>query len=85
MNNINQNAFIMHFPGIYRCFMADTLQMYLDGDFSAGKLRSRYFKNKLETNNTENKPWYFGIEGKWWWGMNEEQFLERVKDDNFSI
>jgi len=50
----------------------DALQLYLDGGFSAGRLRIRHFKNKLKTNSINNKPWYHGLEGEWWWGMNEE-------------
>jgi len=85
MNNINQDGFIMHFPGSYRGYMMDVLQMYLNGDFSAGKLRYIHFKNKLQLNINNNKPWYFEIEDNWWHGMNEEQFLDKVSNDKFRI
>jgi hypothetical protein len=32
----------------------------------------------IDTNILNNKPWYFGLEDNWWWGLNEEQFLDRL-------
>jgi len=42
-------------------------------------MEESYWEYYTKNNKTNNKPWYFGLEGNWWWGMTEEQFLEEVE------
>ena len=44
-----------------------------------------YNYNFIHNNKINNKPWYFGLEGDWWHGMNEEQFLDKISNDKFRI
>lgn len=36
------------------------------------------FNILIEDNKVSNKPWYYGLEGDWWWGMTEDQARARL-------
>lgn len=36
------------------------------------------FNLLVEDNKTSERPWYYGLEGDWWWGMTEEQARARL-------
>jgi len=38
----------------------------------------KYWENYISINLKSNKPWYFGLEDNWWWGMSKEQFIEEA-------
>jgi hypothetical protein len=36
------------------------------------------FNLLVEDNKVSNRPWYYGLEGDWWWGMTEDQARTRL-------
>src|SRR3972149_29842 len=38
------------------------------------------FNFLVRNNKSSGKPWYYGLEGDWWWGMTENEARIRLKD-----
>ncbi len=38
------------------------------------------FNFLVKNNKSSGKPWYYGLEGDWWWGMTEDEARIRLKD-----
>ena len=45
-------------------------------EFGKGKVES--FDQLVKENKASGKDWYRGLEGKWWWGMTEENVRARL-------
>ena len=39
----------------------------------------REFKKFVKINNDSMKNWYDGLDGKWWWGMSEEDAISHIE------
>lgn len=37
------------------------------------------FDKLVKKNKDSGKHWYYGLEGKWWWGMTEEQTRQKIE------
>lgn len=38
------------------------------------------FNIMVKRNKSSGKPWYYGLEGNWWWGITEEDARTKIKD-----
>ena len=45
-------------------------------EFGKGKVES--FDKLVKENKASNRSWYHGLDGKWWWGMTEEDVRTRL-------
>jgi hypothetical protein len=37
------------------------------------------FKKFVDTNKSSGRNWYHGLDGKWWWGMLEEDAINCIE------
>ncbi len=46
------------------------------------KIRTlREFKQFVKDNKSSGKNWYYGLDGKWWWGMSEEDAIKCIEQN----
>ena len=48
-------------------------------EIDANKKEVDKFDKLVKKNKTSGKHWYHGLEGKWWWGMTEEQTRQKIE------
>jgi hypothetical protein len=80
-NDVNEKSMVIHCPGRYKRYLKPIFNDINVGCYDFKKWRRMLWKDFTDSNTFNNRPWYFGLEGNWWHGLNEEQFLERVVND----
>jgi len=45
----------------------------------SNKKEADKFNRLVMKNKTSGKYWYYGLEGRWWWGMTEEQARQKIE------
>jgi hypothetical protein len=76
-NDIRATVF---YPSMYTAYKKLNNNNFIsEKEFNSIGIVNNKLNNYIKNNKRNGKPWYFGLEGKWWWGLNEEQFLEKAK------